>query len=42
MSYKSNKFKISNGMKDLNYPIDHVLCQIFKIILSVSSKNMKN
>ena len=29
------------GMKNLNYPIDHILYQIFKFILSISLKNMK-
>ena len=37
-SYKNNKFKISapNGMKSLNYLMDHILYQIFNITLNVS------
>ena len=37
-SYKNNKFKISlwHGMKNLNYLTDHILYQIFKIILNIS------
>ena len=36
-SYKNNRFKISTptGMKNLNYLMDHVLYQIFKIILNM-------
>ena len=39
-SYKNNKFKISvwHGMKNLNYLRDHILYQIFKIILNISLK----
>ena len=35
-SYNSNKFKISaqHGMISLNYLMDHILYQIFKIILN--------
>ena len=35
-SYNSNKFKISaqHGMINLNYLMDHILYQIFKIILN--------
>ena len=40
-SNKKNKFKISvqYGMKDLNYQVDHILYQIFKIIFN--KKNMR-
>ena len=42
-SYKNNKFNLlQRRMKNLNYVIGHILYQIFKIILSISSKNMKN
>ena len=34
-SYKVNKFKV------LNYLMDHIISQIFKIILRILSKNMK-
>ena len=42
-SYKNNKFKIQlqRGTKDLIYLMDHILYQIFKITLRISSKNMK-
>ena len=42
-SYKNNKFKISTAtrIKNLNYLMDHILYQIFKIILSIASKNME-
>ena len=42
MAYKKLKYQLPLGMKNLNYLMDHVLCQIFKIILRVSSKNMKH
>ena len=35
------KYQLQREMKNLNYLMDHVLYQIFKIILSISSKNMK-
>ena len=37
-SYKSNKFKyqLQHGMKNLNYLMDHIMYQIFKIILNIS------
>ena len=43
MSYKNNKFKISSPTwnEKLNYQMDHIQYQIFKIILSKSSKNIK-
>ena len=42
-SYKNNKFKISAAtrIKNLNYLMDHILYQMFKIILSIASKNME-
>ena len=40
---KNNKLKylLQREMKSLNYLVDYFLYQIFKIILSTSSKNMK-
>ena len=35
------KFRLRYGMKSLNYLIDHILYQMFKTILSTSSKNMR-
>ena len=37
-SYKNNKFiyQLQHEMKNLNYMMDHILHQIFKIILSLS------
>ena len=35
------KYCLQRGTKNLNYLIDHILYQIFKIILSVSYKSMK-
>ena len=32
------KYQIQHGMKNLNYLIDHILYQKFKIILNISSK----
>ena len=43
-SDKSNKFEISAPtlrQKNLNYLTDQIQYQIFKIILSISSKSMK-
>ena len=40
-SYKNNNFKISAGMKNLNYLMDHILYQIFKIILNISLKTWR-
>ena len=42
--YKNNKFKTAapkHGTKSLNYLTDQILYQIFKIISSISLKNMK-
>ena len=30
------KYQLRHGMKNLNYLMDHIPCQIFKIILSIS------
>ena len=30
------KHHLRHGMKNLNYPMDHILYQIFKIILNIS------
>ena len=42
-SYKNNRFIISalTWMKSLNYLMDHILYQIFKIIFSILLKNIK-
>ena len=34
-SYNSNKFKISAPTSNLSYLMNHILCQIFRIILSM-------
>ena len=42
--YKKNvnlKYQLQRGMKKLNYQTNHILYQIFKIVSSMSSKNMK-
>ena len=45
--YKSNtkvidlKYQLQYGMEKLNYLIDHILYLIFKNILSISSKSMR-
>ena len=43
-SHKINEFKISvpHGMKNSNYLMDHILYQIFKTIVGISPKIMKN
>ena len=41
-SYKNNKFKSVNITMNLNYPIDDILYQISKIILSILSENMEH
>ena len=42
-SYKNNlKYQLQHGMINLNYQVDHILCQIFKIILSIFLKNNKS
>ena len=35
-SYKNNKYQLQHGMKSLNYLVDHILYQIFKITLNTS------
>ena len=40
-SYNNDKFKmLQRGMKNLNYRMDHIQYQIFKIILSIFLKNI--
>ena len=40
-SYNNNKFKmLQRGMKNLNYRMDHIQYQIFKIILSIFLKSI--
>ena len=34
------KYQLQHGMKNLNYLMDHILYQIFKIILNVYLKSM--
>ena len=38
---KRLKYQLWHGMKSMNYMMDHILYQIFKNILSISSKNMR-
>ena len=42
-SYKkiNLKYQLQHGMKSLNCLMDHIMCEIFKTILSISSKNMR-
>ena len=42
-SYKNKnlKYQLRHWMKSLNYLMDHVLYQIFKINLNMSEKNMR-
>ena len=35
------KYQLRHGMKNLNYLMDHVLYQMVKITLNISSKNMR-
>ena len=35
-SYKNNKFKMSIGLKKLNYLMDYIVYEIFKITLKIS------
>ena len=35
------KYQVRHGMKSLNYLMDDIMYQIFKTILSISSKNMR-
>ena len=38
---KKLEYLLQRGTKNLNYLMDHILYKIFKIILSISSKIMK-
>ena len=40
LNYKF-KYQLQRGMKILNYPMNHILYQIFKIMSSISSKSIK-
>ena len=43
-SYKKKvnlKYQLQHGIINLNYQMDHILFLIFKIILSISSRNME-
>ena len=35
------KYQLQHGMENLNYLIDHILYEIFKIIFDISFKNME-
>ena len=35
------KYQLRHGLKGLNYLMAHILYQIFKTVLSISSKNMR-
>ena len=35
------KYQVQHGMNSLNYLMDDIMYQIFKTILSTSSKNMR-
>ena len=35
------QYQLQRGMDNLNYQMDHILFHMFKIILSISSKNME-
>ena len=35
------KYQLQHGMENLNYLMDHILYEIFKIIFDISFKNMK-
>ena len=34
------KYQLQHGMKNLNCLVDHILYQIFKVILNIFKKNM--
>ena len=38
---KNLKYQLQNEMRNLNYLVDHKLYQIFKIILNISKKNIR-
>ena len=40
LNYKF-KYQLQRGVKILNYPMNHILFQIFKIMSSISSKSIK-
>ena len=42
MSYKNRRLKLSAPTINLNYLMDHILYQIFKIILGISSKTLNS
>ena len=35
------KYQLQHGIENLNYLMDHILYEIFKIIFDISFKNMK-
>ena len=35
------KYQLQHGIKNLNYLMDHIVYQIFKIILNISLKKMR-
>ena len=35
------KYQLQHGMKSLNYEMGHILYHIFKTILNITSKNMR-
>ena len=35
------KYQLRHGMKSLSYLMDHILCLIFKIFMSISSENKR-
>ena len=35
------KYQLQHGIKNLNYLMDHIIYQIFKIILNISLKKMR-
>ena len=38
-SYNNNKYLLQRGVKNLNYQMDHIQYQIFKIVLNIFKKN---
>ena len=38
-SYYNNKYLLQRGVKNLNYQMDHIQYQIFKIVLNIFKKN---
>ena len=41
-SYKNNKYQLQHRIINLNYLMDLILCQMFKIIPVIPSKNMQH